>query len=69
MKSCWAQYLFWLVIAVLGTGSVLSACGQKGALYQPEPSAPSIKNEPSTIKEPSVHNMPATSSMKKESTP
>jgi predicted small lipoprotein YifL len=58
MKSCWAQYLLWLVIAVLGTGSALSACGQKGDLYQPEPSAnkgteaqkePSaspIKNEP-----------------------
>jgi predicted small lipoprotein YifL len=50
MKSCWAQYLLWLVIAVLGTGSALSACGQKGALYQPEPSA---------AKEPSAHNMPA----------
>jgi len=57
MKSCWAQYLLWLVIAVLGTGSALSACGQKGALYQPEPSAhegPSaspVKNEPSAHKE------------------
>jgi predicted small lipoprotein YifL len=50
MKICWAQYLLWLVIAVLGTGSALSACGQKGALYQPEPSA---------HKEPSAHNMPA----------
>ncbi len=56
MKNCWAQYLLWLVIAVLGTGSALSACGQKGALYQPEPSAvkepsaPSIKNEPSAHK-------------------
>jgi len=46
MKSCWAQYLFWLVVVVLGTGSALSACGQKGDLYQPEPSAnqePSVK--------------------------
>ena len=59
MKSCWAQYLLWLVIAVLGTGNALTACGQKGALYQPEPSAdkeppaqkespaPFTKNEPS----------------------
>ncbi len=49
MKICWAQYLLWLVIAVLGTGSALSACGQKGALYQPEPAAP---------KAPSAHNLP-----------
>ena len=50
MKICWAQYLLWLVIAVLGAGSVLSACGQKGALYHPEPAV---------VKEPSAHNMPA----------
>lgn len=38
MKFCWTQYLFWWVIAVLGAGSVLSACGQKGKLYHPEAS-------------------------------
>lgn len=37
MKTCWLQYLFWAVIAVLGAGSALSACGQKGDLYHPEP--------------------------------
>jgi predicted small lipoprotein YifL len=63
MKSCWAQYLLLLVFAALGTGSILSACGQKGALYQPEPSAPSIKSEPS------AHNMPAAPSMKNEPSP
>jgi predicted small lipoprotein YifL len=36
MKFCSTQYLFWLVIAVLGIGSILSACGQKGKLYHPE---------------------------------
>jgi predicted small lipoprotein YifL len=36
MKICWAQYLLWFVVAVLGTGSALSACGQKGALYLPD---------------------------------
>jgi len=36
MKFCWAQYLLWLVIAILGAGSMLSACGQKGSLVQPE---------------------------------
>lgn len=34
---CWSRYLLWLVILVLGTGSMLSACGQKGPLYLPEP--------------------------------
>lgn len=37
MKHCWAQYLLWLVVAILGTGSALSACGQKGPLYREEP--------------------------------
>ena len=60
MKICWAQYLLWLVIAVLGTGSALSACGQKGALYQPD-SAEAQKGPaaPAAAKEPSAHNMPA----------
>lgn len=35
MRICWAQYLFWFVIAVLGAGAMLSGCGQKGALYLP----------------------------------
>ena len=39
MKTCWAQYLLWLVIAILGAGGALSACGQKGALYRPAPEA------------------------------
>jgi len=41
MKTCWAQYLLWLAVAILGVGGALSACGQKGALYRPAPqSAP-----------------------------
>ena len=36
MKICWAQYLLWLVIVVLGAGSALSACGQKGDLVRPD---------------------------------
>ncbi|HKK06949.1 MAG TPA: lipoprotein [Gammaproteobacteria bacterium] len=35
MRLCWAQILFIVVIAVLGLGSMLSACGQKGPLYLP----------------------------------
>jgi len=34
---CWARYLLWLAVAVLGTGSLLSACGHKGELYLPAP--------------------------------
>ncbi len=34
---CWARYLLWLVVAVLGIGNMLSACGHKGDLYLPEP--------------------------------
>lgn len=41
MKPCWAQYLLWLVIAVLGAGSMLSACGQKGELTRPGSTAES----------------------------
>jgi predicted small lipoprotein YifL len=37
MPTCWARYLLWLAIAVLGTGAVLSGCGQKGDLYLPDP--------------------------------
>jgi len=63
MKTCWAQYLLWLVIAVLGTGSALSACGQKGDLYHPlSPEAQKRAVEPSVKKDPSSHNMPAAQS-------
>jgi predicted small lipoprotein YifL len=40
MKFCWANTLFWLIIAVLGTASMLSACGQKGDLYLPDKDKP-----------------------------
>jgi predicted small lipoprotein YifL len=36
MKTCWAKYVLYLVIIVLGTASMLSACGKKGDLYHPE---------------------------------
>jgi len=35
MKTCGAHYLLWLVIALLGLGSMMTACGQKGNLYRP----------------------------------
>lgn len=41
---CWAHYLLWLVIAVLGIGNLLTACGQKGDLYLPEPQQDQTEN-------------------------
>lgn len=34
---CWARYLFIGVVAVLGIGQMVAACGQKGDLYLPDP--------------------------------
>ena len=36
MNFCWARTLFFIVIVVLGTSSMISACGQKGPLYLPD---------------------------------
>ncbi|MCG6860284.1 MAG: lipoprotein [Chromatiaceae bacterium] len=33
---CWTRYLF-VVVSVLSIGQMISACGQKGDLYLPEP--------------------------------
>ncbi|MGD9164055.1 MAG: lipoprotein [Chromatiales bacterium] len=32
---CWPRSLLWLVIALLGTLNLITACGQKGPLYLP----------------------------------
>lgn len=42
---CWARYLLWLVIAVLGLGNMLSACGRKGDLYLPDQSPQQTQSE------------------------
>ena len=39
MRLCWPQLITFLLVAVLGTASMLSACGQKGDLYLPDDSA------------------------------
>lgn len=36
MKTCWAQYLLWLVIVIMGTMAMLSGCGQRGPLFLPD---------------------------------
>ena len=33
---CRPRYLLWALVVLLGLGSLLSACGQKGDLYLPE---------------------------------
>lgn len=33
----WYRYLRWLIVVNLLVGGLLSACGQKGPLYLPEP--------------------------------
>ena len=33
---CRPHYLPWTLVALLGLGNLLSACGQKGDLYLPE---------------------------------
>lgn len=45
---CWSRYLFILIVIILGTSSMLSACGQKGSLVLPDETAanptPSAEN-------------------------
>ncbi len=36
---CWARTLFIVVVVSLGTLGMMSACGQKGDLYLPEPAS------------------------------
>ncbi len=36
MKWCRAELALYLIITVLGFGSMLTACGQKGPLYLPK---------------------------------
>lgn len=65
MKTCWLQYLLWLIIASLGVVSVLSACGQKGQLYRPTAQvAPPVADGP-VINADSDNNPPPSSTTKK----
>ncbi len=48
MRFCWAQYALWIVIAVLGTGAILSGCGAKGPLYLPEAEQQKIRARAAT---------------------
>lgn len=41
---CWSRYLFILIVIILGTSSMLSACGQKGPLILPDETQTSQDN-------------------------
>jgi len=56
MKPCWAHYLLWLVIALAGTGAILSGCGQEGSLYLPKQPAP--QQQPAVQEPPATQNQP-----------
>ncbi len=43
MNMCRAQLALYLIIAILGIGNILTACGQKGPLYFPE--EPPVKEQ------------------------
>jgi len=43
---CWARYLFLAVVAALGTGQMIAACGQKGDLFLPPPEAKAVAAKP-----------------------
>jgi len=46
---CWARYVFLIVVAALGTLSLIGACGRKGPLYLPEPTpAPTAEQAPAS---------------------
>ncbi|TVQ88577.1 MAG: hypothetical protein EA400_08675 [Chromatiaceae bacterium] len=52
---CWARYLFYAVVAVLGIGQMMSACGQKGDLYLPPDPPPTAAPPPAGDDVPAVN--------------
>lgn len=53
---CYARYLFLAVVALLGLGQMLTACGQKGPLYHPDQTQ---DEAPPALPQDSVENLPA----------
>lgn len=51
---CWANTLFLVIVLILGTGQMLTACGQKGDLYLPQPKQP--VEQPNQDKQPEQNN-------------
>ena len=55
---CWARYLFIAAVLVLGTLSMIGACGRKGPLYLPEGSAPKPSPAASDVPAPAADRPP-----------
>jgi len=55
---CWARYLFIAAVVVLGTLSMIGACGRKGPLYLPEQSAPKPSPAASDVPTPAASDVP-----------
>ena len=56
---CWARYLLLAVVAALGTGQMLAACGQKGNLYLQPPEAKATASRPAAPAQPEPVTPPA----------
>jgi predicted small lipoprotein YifL len=54
---CWARYAFLALVAVLGVGEMIAACGQKGSLYLPKPEP--AKAQPEVAKPAQTASRPA----------
>ncbi len=46
MKICWAQYLLFAIISLFAIATMVTACGQKGALFLPKNQQQSKKTVP-----------------------
>jgi predicted small lipoprotein YifL len=55
---CWARYFFIVAVVVLGTLSMIGACGRKGPLYLPEESAPKSGPAASDVPAPAADRPP-----------
>ena len=40
------RHILWLIILILGSSHMLTACGQKGPLYLPEPEQTEASGKP-----------------------
>jgi predicted small lipoprotein YifL len=45
MKWCRAELALFLIIAILGIGNMITACGQKGPLYLPKDNAAIVQSQ------------------------
>ena len=44
MRPCWPQWMFFVCVILLGTGQMLTACGNKGPLVLPGDESTPVTN-------------------------